>query len=268
MSVWKNKNGKTVRRNPIASQFMWLSIEALRSAAYRVMSLSGRRVLDRIQIEHASHGGQENGKLPVTFRDFHDYGMHWSAIAPAIREVAALGFIRVTQEGIASNKEFRIPNMFALTHLPTEKGQVAATDDWRRIKTIEDAQQIASAARKASARFTRFSPKAKTAMRSEKRSEFESGERSESAQNLNPKSGSLSHSETGSLSIFRMGSREAARETKLTELREWNAPVLIELECRAKPDGYSPILPAVQRNNGISNASTVHGTRGRKRGTA
>jgi hypothetical protein len=216
MSVWKNKNGKTVRRNPIATQFMWLSIEALRSPAYRVMSLSARRVLDRIQIEHASHGGQENGKLPVTFRDFHEYGIHWSAIAPAIRELAALGFIRITQEGIESNKEFRIPNMFALTHLATEKGQVAATDDWRRIKTNEEAQQIASAARKASARFTRFSPKAKAAMRSEKRSDLQSGKRSESAQNLNPKSGSLSHSETGSLSISRVGSRGAAGEAKLT----------------------------------------------------
>ena len=195
------------------------------------MSLSARRVLDRIQIEHACHGGQENGKLPVTFRDFHEYGIHWSSIAPAIREVAALGFIRITQEGIASNKEFRIPNMFALTHLPTEKGQVPATDDWRRIETIEEAEQIASAARKASARFTRFSSQAKTAMRSGKRSEFQSGKRSELTQNLNPKSGSLSHSETGSLSIFRAVSAAGApvlppsSKPKLV----WSTPVLTEV---------------------------------------
>ena len=31
MSKWKNKDGKTVRRNQIATQFAWQSIEMLRS---------------------------------------------------------------------------------------------------------------------------------------------------------------------------------------------------------------------------------------------
>jgi hypothetical protein len=157
MSVWKNgPDGRTRRRNKIAGQFSWQSIEALESPAYRALSLSGHRVLARIQIEHARHGGKENGKLPVTFQNFEDYGIHRHAIAPAIRETEALGFIRITQLGRAGNGEFRIPNKFALTHLPTEDGQIAATDDWRRIKTIEEAMVIADAARKAPARFGIF----------------------------------------------------------------------------------------------------------------
>jgi hypothetical protein len=130
----------------------------LEAPAFRVLSLSARRVIDRIQIEHAHHGGRENGNLPVTFRDFNEYGIHWNAIAPAIREAEALGFIQITQHGVASNKEFRVPNTFALTHLPTEK-EPKATEDWGRIKTIEEAEHIAAAARKAPARFTKFKRK-------------------------------------------------------------------------------------------------------------
>jgi len=58
----------------------------------------------------------------VTFRDFHKYGVRWESIAPAIRELVALGFVRITQYGVASAAEFRAPNMFALTHLPTKGG--------------------------------------------------------------------------------------------------------------------------------------------------
>ena len=43
--------------------------------SYRVLSLSGHRVLARINIEHAHHGGKENGELPVTFLDFEKYGI-------------------------------------------------------------------------------------------------------------------------------------------------------------------------------------------------
>jgi hypothetical protein len=153
MSVYKNgPDGRTRRRNKIATQFAWQSIDALDSPAYRALSLSGHRVLARIQIEHARHGGKENGKLPVTFKDFEEYGIHRHAIAPAIREAEALGFIRITQLGRAGNGEFRLPNKFALTHLPSD-GQVDATNDWRRIKTIEEAMAIGDAARKAPAGF-------------------------------------------------------------------------------------------------------------------
>jgi hypothetical protein len=155
MSAWKNgPDGRTRRRNKIAGQFAHLLIETLESPAYRVLSLSALRVFSRIQIEHAHHGGKENGRLPVTFRDFYKYGVHWNAIAPAIRELEALGFIRITQVGRAGNGEFRIPNKFALTHLLTDD-HTAPTNDWRRIKTIEDATAIAGAARKTPAKFSR-----------------------------------------------------------------------------------------------------------------
>ena len=71
----------------------------LESPAWRALSLSGRRVLDRIEIELGHHGGNDNGSLPVTFEDFIAYGIHHNCIAPAIRELEALGFIKVTERG-------------------------------------------------------------------------------------------------------------------------------------------------------------------------
>ena len=63
----------------------------LRSPAMRALSLSGRRILDRIEIELASHGGRDNGKLAGDVRNFEEFGIgNRNAIARGIREVCAL----------------------------------------------------------------------------------------------------------------------------------------------------------------------------------
>jgi hypothetical protein len=138
-----------LRRNRILGQFAARTIEMLESPAYRVLSLSARRVIDRIEIELAHHGGMDNGKLPVTFEQFQDYGIDRHAIAPAIRESVALGFVEVPEPGRAGNREFRRPNQFRLTYKPV--GRAAPTDEWKRFGTIEDAERFARAARKATA---------------------------------------------------------------------------------------------------------------------
>jgi hypothetical protein len=134
------------RRNKIAGQFSARTIKMMESVAFRVLSHSARRVLDRLEIEHAHHGGQDNGRLPVTFNDFVNFNIDRHAIAPAVREVEALGFARVTERGTAGNADFRSPNKFALTYRATK--DAPASDDWNRIKTIEEAQAVARAARK------------------------------------------------------------------------------------------------------------------------
>ena len=133
------------RRNKIAGQFVPRQIDMLESPAYQVMSLSARRVLDRIEIELAHHGGRDNGKLPVTYGDFVRYGIERHSIAPALREVEALGFAEVTEHGRAGNAEYRTPNKFRLTYRPTASGE--PMHEWRKINTIEDAKAIAQAAR-------------------------------------------------------------------------------------------------------------------------
>jgi hypothetical protein len=133
------------RRNKISGQWSARPIEMLESPAYRTLSASAHLVISRIEIELAHHGGNDNGRLPVTVEQFVEYGMHRSSVAPAIREADALGFIRVTERGLGGNAEYRRPNLFYLT-FATWRG-AAPTHEWRRIKTIEDAQRVAHEAR-------------------------------------------------------------------------------------------------------------------------
>src|SRR5262245_48825222 len=120
----------------------------LESPAYRALSLSAHRAMARIEIELARHGGNDNGRLPVTKLDFVDYGISARLVAPAIREAEALGFIRVTERGRGGNSEYRQPNKFFLTFAygRDSRGN-PPTHDWRKIKTVEEAIEIARAAR-------------------------------------------------------------------------------------------------------------------------
>jgi hypothetical protein len=87
------------RRNRINEAFSPRTIDMLKSPAYRALSLSAHRVISRIEIELSSHGGNDNGRLPVTKLDFMEYGLSARLVAAAIREAQALGFINVTERG-------------------------------------------------------------------------------------------------------------------------------------------------------------------------
>jgi hypothetical protein len=138
------------RRNRISGQWSPRLIEMLESPAYRALSLSAHRVISRIEIELAHHGGNDNGRLPVTKQDFIAYGIHNDAVAPAIREAEALGFIRVTEPGRGGNAEYRQPKLFFLTFAHSRESRAEPPPhDWRNIKTLDEALAIASAARAA-----------------------------------------------------------------------------------------------------------------------
>jgi hypothetical protein len=117
----------------------------LESPAYRALSLSARRVLDRIEVELAHHGGRDNGGLPVTYDDFEHYGIDRHLIAPAIREAVALKFLEITKPGRAGNAEHRAPNLFRLTYRHTKREE--PSHDWRRVATAEQAAKLAREAR-------------------------------------------------------------------------------------------------------------------------
>ena len=132
------------KRRTIIGQFTMRPIEMLRSPAMRVLSLTGHRILARIEIEHAKHAGRENGRLPVTHADFREYGIDHNVVGSGIREVAALGFLEQTQRGFAGPTE-HCPSLFRLTYLPASPAR--PTDEWRSIGTIEEAEAIAQKAR-------------------------------------------------------------------------------------------------------------------------
>jgi hypothetical protein len=119
----------------------------LNSPAYRVLSLSAHRLISRLELELGQHGGKDNGKLPVTYEDFVEFGMDRHTIAPAIREAVALGFIEITRRGRAGNAEFRTPSLYRICF--RRVGNALPTDEWRRI-TEADAKKVAKAARQSS----------------------------------------------------------------------------------------------------------------------
>jgi hypothetical protein len=127
------------------SQFVMHSAAMLGSPAYRVLSLAGHRILACIEIEHCRHAGKDNGKLPITHENFQEFCIHDHSIGPGLREVEALGFIEITQRGLAGNADHRRPNQFRLTYLPTDGA--GATNEWSKIETVREAKAIAMKAR-------------------------------------------------------------------------------------------------------------------------
>jgi hypothetical protein len=140
---------RRTRRTSIGGQFAPRLIEMLESPAYRALSLCGRRVLDRLEIELGHHGGTNNGRLPVTYADFVRYGMDKQSIPGALREVEALGFVEITERGRPSESDFgRHPNLFRITYRHGARGE-EPTHEWKRYATVLDARNIAKAARDA-----------------------------------------------------------------------------------------------------------------------
>lgn len=136
------------KTNAIDGQFNARTIAMMESPAYRALSLSAHRVLDRVCIELAHHGGNDNGALPVTYEQFQQYGVHRHAIAPAIRELVALGFLVVTQRGRPSAGENRWPNLFRITWVNCRSTSKAEqTNEWRKVPDTQTAERIADTAR-------------------------------------------------------------------------------------------------------------------------
>ncbi len=74
----------------------------------------------------------------------------WLEGADAFRTIAMLGEegIRITERGRGGNAEHRTPNKFFLTFAhAVGSNKNPPTHDWRRIKTVQEAQAIARAAR-------------------------------------------------------------------------------------------------------------------------
>lgn len=135
------------RRRPTSLRPPWISheLEMIELPAWRVLSLSARRVLDRLEIEHLHHGAAENGRLIVTYDQFaRQCHMDRHQIAPALRELEALGFVETVERGAAGNAEERRANCFRLTY---SDGTVPRSDEWEKIKTLAEAKVIAAAAR-------------------------------------------------------------------------------------------------------------------------
>jgi hypothetical protein len=129
----------------IGAQFIPIPVEMIKSPAFRALNFHELRILLRLEIEHAAHAGKDNGKLPVTYKDFYEYGVRRSSIAPSIAVLVALGFVEVTYKGRAGNAEFRSPSTYRLTYLHNHDNP---TNEWARIHDPAEAKRIANALRR------------------------------------------------------------------------------------------------------------------------
>jgi hypothetical protein len=136
------------RRNAIAENWVAYPCSMIESPAMRVLSQSAIRVMHRLEVEHMHHGGAENGRLIVTHDQFGEWGIERNSIAPAIRELAALGFVEITGKGCAGNANQHRATRFRLTYV-NSKTREQPTNEWRKIKTMDDAERIAAVARAA-----------------------------------------------------------------------------------------------------------------------
>ena len=133
------------KRNRIHEQFSPRLVAMQKSDPYRVLNNSERMMLDRIEIEFASHAGKDNGKLPVTFEQFEEYGIRRALIAPSRRALVALGFLTFSAGVAAAGFDKRRPGMFGLTYRHTADAE--PSHNWRRITDLAEAVRVANAAR-------------------------------------------------------------------------------------------------------------------------
>ena len=145
--VIANSRRRKQNRPPADQPWIWLTRELLTSPAWRALTENGRKIIDRILIEHMVHGGGENGNLAVTYADFVAHGIRRNSILPAICETEALGLIE-RQAGLRARSQFKgSPQRFRIAWLPTSEGK-AASSGWRAIRTLREATEIVTAARK------------------------------------------------------------------------------------------------------------------------
>jgi hypothetical protein len=196
--------------NRISGQFSARLIEMLESPAYGALSLSGHKVLTRLEIELAHHGGNDNGKLPVTYEHFVEFGIARECVSPAVREVVALGFVEITRQGRAGNAEFREPTLYRLTYVYARGGKHnPPTHDWRKIKTPEEAAAIAKQARAMKSRHAIQLGKRSWERRKQTRSQFGNSE---------PKPGRKSRTEINSVPVRKTRTTGSPRNSELLSI--------------------------------------------------
>jgi hypothetical protein len=193
------------------------------------------RVMHRIELEHMNHGGAENGRLIVTFDQFVKWGLCRRLIAPAIRELAVLGFLEVTEQGHAGAAGNGKATRFRLTYVNC-KSREQPTDEWRRIDAIEIAKAIVSAAKREASPRARDLGKRSWSARMKKisvhKSEPTSVHESEpDGKNLGSRKGTTRLGSRKRTTIYNLGG--LSKKTEQSAELPWRTPVVFEI----LPDG-------------------------------
>jgi hypothetical protein len=134
----KDSRRRKARSLPTGSGFnVPLPKDLLASPAWATLCRQDLRLLTALMIEHAEHGGEENGRLKCPYDTLQKRGMRRADIKNSIHRVKALGFADV-DFGKRSHGAQRLPSTFRLTWLGTPDG-LMPTNEWKAIKTEGEA---------------------------------------------------------------------------------------------------------------------------------
>ncbi|MEM7069293.1 MAG: hypothetical protein AAF478_10455 [Pseudomonadota bacterium] len=140
---------KNRKRQKINDPFVPYSYSMLQSPAFKALNNTDRKVLHRLEIEHLSHGGAENGNLICTYQDFVDYGVRRNSIHASLSRLEILGFIEIVERGRQARAEFRFPSRYRLTYVI---GDTPTTNEWERFKDEASVERAIKAADKTNCR--------------------------------------------------------------------------------------------------------------------
>ncbi len=87
--------------------------------------------------------GSANGELFKSYPQFVSEGLNRTTVSDMTKLGEALGLLRVDRETGVGRPDLRDACAYTLTYLPTGIiGDIAPTDDWKRIKTDDQAKAI------------------------------------------------------------------------------------------------------------------------------
>ena len=113
--------------------------DLLASPAWLTMSHQCRKFVDALMTEWADHGGIENGNLKAPYDQLQRRGLRRETVLDAVVEAKALGIVHPVR-GQRSYGSRRYASVYRLTWLGTPQNGLTATNEWRAIKTKEEAE--------------------------------------------------------------------------------------------------------------------------------
>jgi hypothetical protein len=113
--------------------------DLLASPAWLTMSHQCRKFVDALMTEWADHGGIENGNLKAPYNQLQTRGLRRETVLDVVVEARALGIVHSVR-GQRSYGSRRNPSVYRLTWLGTPQNGLTATNEWRAIKTKEEAE--------------------------------------------------------------------------------------------------------------------------------
>jgi hypothetical protein len=128
----RRHSGQRVSRHECEQPFAQLPLSLLGGVVLNALSIMARRVLDRLIAEHLKHGGRDNGRLHVSYRQLAQWTRaNDGNIPPALAELVDLGLLVITHGERVAGSSKVAPNVYRLTFFPDHE-DAASTDEWRR----------------------------------------------------------------------------------------------------------------------------------------